>query len=200
MSEAPDTPSTDLSLLERVAQMENDAWDRFVELYSPVVLYWCKRQGLREADRKDVFQEVSKALLKSLHNFRKEGENQQFRRYLWTVTRSKIQELRRKAEQAAPLDAAALADFDLHLHELDEEEQSGNAPSEILLLREILRQVAGRVNNPKSMQIVELLIVEERSIAEVAGQFGMTENAIRRTKARLLKRIRQEYKEFLPPG
>jgi RNA polymerase sigma-70 factor, ECF subfamily len=199
-SESPDTPSTDMSLLQRVAQQDNDAWERFVELYAPVVLFWCKRQGLRETDREDVFQEVSRALLTGLSNFRKEAENQQFRRYLWTVTRSKIQDLRRRAERAAPLDVAALADFDRHLHELDEEEQSGNPASVIVLLREILKQVAGRVNDPKSMQILELLVIDGRSTADVASQFGVTENSVRRTKARLLNMIRQEFKEFLPPG
>jgi RNA polymerase sigma-70 factor (ECF subfamily) len=198
-SEAPDTPSTDMSLLERVAQNDNEAWERFVEIYTPVVLYWCKRQGLREADCEDVFQDVSRALLTSLSNFRKEAENQQFRRYLWKVTRSKIQELRRRAEQAISMDPLALSDFDRHLHELDEEEQSRNAPSAILLLREVLKQVAKRVREPKSLEMFNLLIVEGRSVAEVARQFHMNENAVRRTRSRLRKMIRQEFEEFLPP-
>jgi RNA polymerase sigma-70 factor (ECF subfamily) len=199
-SQAPDTPSTDMSLLERVEQQDNQAWERFVEIYAPVVLYWCKRQGLRETDREDVFQEVSKALLKSLRNFRKDAENQQFRRYLWTVTRSKIQDVRRKAERAAPSDLAALVDFDRHLHELDEEEQSANSASEIMLLRQIMKQVSERVKDPKSMQVFELRVIEGLSADEVAQRFGITANAVSRTKARLLKMIRQEYKEFLPPG
>src|ERR1700723_3506117 len=156
-AQAPDTPSTDMSLLERVQQQDNVAWEKFVEIYAPVVLFWCKRQGLRETDRNDVFQEVSRALLTGLRNFRKDTEHQQFRRYLWTVTRSKIQDVRRRTEQAGPLcsaDLANLADFDRHLRELDDEEQSGHAESEILLLRQILKQVAERITDPKYMQIL----------------------------------------------
>jgi RNA polymerase sigma-70 factor, ECF subfamily len=197
-AQAPDTPSTDMSLLERVQQNDNNAWEKFVELYAPVVLYWCKRQGLRETDRDDVFQDVSRALLTGLRNFRKDSAQQQFRRYLWTVTRSKIQDLRRRAEQAGPLGPANVADFDRHLREIDEEEQSGNAASEIVLLRQILKQVAERITDPKRMQILDMLVIEGRSAVEVAAHFGIDPNAVRRTKARLLSMIRQEYKELLP--
>lgn len=197
-SVAPEIPSTDMSLLERVQHQDNDAWEEFVEIYAPVVLYWCRRQGLRSTDREDVFQDVSRALLSGLRNFRKDEQHHQFRRYLWAVTRSKIQDIRRKAERASPLDEAALAEFDRHLHDLDQEEQSPSAASEILLLRQILKQVAGRVNDPKSMEILNLLVIEGDSTADVAARFGMSANAVRRTKARLLKMIRQEFKEFLP--
>ena len=197
-AEAPDTPSTDMSLIERVQQHDGDAWEKFVEIYAPLVLYGCRRQGLRASDRDDVFQDVSRALLTGLQNFRKDAEHQQFRRYLWTVTRSKIQDLRRKAEHARPLDTATLAEFDRHLHEFDEEEQSGSAASRVLLLRQILKQVAGRVTDPKSMEVLDWLVIEGKSVDEVAKHFGMTANAVRRTKARLLKMIRREYKELLP--
>jgi DNA-directed RNA polymerase specialized sigma24 family protein len=68
-----------------------------------------------------------------------------------------------------------------------------------LLLREVLKQVAKRVREPKSLEMFNLLIVEGRSVAEVARQFYMKENAVRRTRSRLRKMIRQEFEEFLPP-
>jgi RNA polymerase sigma-70 factor (ECF subfamily) len=50
-----DTPVSLLGRLRRPDDLE--AWGRFVELYTPLLYYWARRQGLQQADAKDLVQE-----------------------------------------------------------------------------------------------------------------------------------------------
>ena len=50
--------ATSLTLLARVRNQQADAWDRLVDLYAPLVHYWCRRSELSPEDTADVFQEV----------------------------------------------------------------------------------------------------------------------------------------------
>ena len=59
MSLAP-SPSTSQALIYQITSGVADAqsWERFVYLYGPQILAWCRRYGLQDADARDVTQEV----------------------------------------------------------------------------------------------------------------------------------------------
>ena len=57
-----DPDVTSLTLLTRVQTKQPDAWERFVELYAPLVYHWCRRCDLAPEDTADVFQEVFRAV------------------------------------------------------------------------------------------------------------------------------------------
>jgi RNA polymerase sigma-70 factor (ECF subfamily) len=62
--------TTPVGLLERLlAPHSRDAWDRFVELYTPFLYYWARRIGLQESDAADLVQEVFAVLLQKLPEF-----------------------------------------------------------------------------------------------------------------------------------
>lgn len=50
--------STSSSLLVRVRRRDPTAWQRFADIYTPLVYAWARRGGLRETDAADVVQEV----------------------------------------------------------------------------------------------------------------------------------------------
>src|SRR5579885_1226573 len=52
---------TSLTLLQRLRDRRVDAWQAMVQLYSPLVYYWCTRGGVRGPDVEDVSQEVFRA-------------------------------------------------------------------------------------------------------------------------------------------
>ncbi|MFO0949866.1 MAG: sigma-70 family RNA polymerase sigma factor [Isosphaeraceae bacterium] len=81
-----DTPSTCLTLLARLASGEQDAdaWERFVRLYAPPLLKWCRSYRLQEADGLDVTQELLVTLYRKVGRFRDEPP-QRFRGWLRTV-------------------------------------------------------------------------------------------------------------------
>src|SRR2546430_1018982 len=62
--------STPASLLDRLRRPnETTAWDRFVELYSPLLFHWAKRLGQQDSDAADLVQDVFLLLLRKLPDF-----------------------------------------------------------------------------------------------------------------------------------
>src|SRR5262249_17821465 len=82
--------STSSSLLERVKTGDPEGWRRLVYLYTPLVLWWCRRVGLRTQDAEDVAQEVFKTLALKFADFTKGEQAGSFRRWLCTITRNKL--------------------------------------------------------------------------------------------------------------
>jgi RNA polymerase sigma-70 factor (ECF subfamily) len=94
---------TPVSLLERLRRPdERAAWDRFVELYTPLLYYWARRAGLQESDAADLVQDVFALLVQKLPEFTYEP-GRSFRAWLHTVTLNKWRERhrRRAAMEAA---------------------------------------------------------------------------------------------------
>jgi len=92
--------STSRSLLVRVRNDEDDAWTRLVDLYTPLVCYWCRQNGLSEQDLPDVAQEIFQAVARNIERFRDDGPKSTFRGWLRTVTRSKVADsFRRKGKE-----------------------------------------------------------------------------------------------------
>lgn len=61
---------TPASLLYRLRQPEEKlAWDRFVELYSPLLFHWASQLGYQESDRADLVQDVFVILWRKLPEF-----------------------------------------------------------------------------------------------------------------------------------
>ncbi|MGO9110952.1 MAG: RNA polymerase sigma factor [Thermoguttaceae bacterium] len=81
--------STSSSLLDRVKANDQDAWRRLVKLYSPLVLFWCRRAGIPTDDRADVFQDVFRAVTRHIGNFQRERSGS-FRAWLRSIVSSKV--------------------------------------------------------------------------------------------------------------
>ena len=64
------SPSTPVSLLERVRkQTDREAWSRFVTLFSPLIFYWGRKNGLQPQDAADLTQDVFTTLFQKLPDF-----------------------------------------------------------------------------------------------------------------------------------
>ena len=88
--------STSATLLKRLQRPDDQAaWDRFVELYTPLLYYWARRMRLQEADAADLVQEVFALLVQELPRFDYDAQKS-FRGWLRTVTLNKWHEKRRR--------------------------------------------------------------------------------------------------------
>jgi RNA polymerase sigma-70 factor (ECF subfamily) len=87
---------TPLSLLEKL-QGPGDAaaWERFVQLYTPLLSHWVRRLGIHESETADCMQDVFTLLVQKLPDFRY-NPALRFRGWLWTVTRNCCHERRRR--------------------------------------------------------------------------------------------------------
>ena len=87
----PDTSLTRPSLLRRIRDAENhQAWEQFVEIYTPLIYGFCRQHGLQDADAADVSQEVMRAVAVAIVKFEYDPQRGRFRNWLFTVVRSKL--------------------------------------------------------------------------------------------------------------
>jgi RNA polymerase sigma-70 factor (ECF subfamily) len=83
-------PITPLSLLQRARGKDEQAWRRLVELYRPLVLFWCSRGGVAAGDAEDVAQEVLVCMARDLDGFKRDRPGDTFRGWLRVVTRNQV--------------------------------------------------------------------------------------------------------------
>jgi RNA polymerase sigma-70 factor (ECF subfamily) len=179
--------TTPVSLLERLRRpAEQAAWQRFVRLYTPLLCHWARRLGLRGADAADLVQDVFVVLVRKLPEFRYDPR-QRFRGWLWTVTLNKWRERRRRG---APPSQADQADLD-GLAGPDDAGGIAEAEYRQYLTRRALELLRAEFQ-PATWKAFWECVVNERPAAVVAGELGLTENAVYLARGRVLRRLRRE--------
>src|SRR5437870_1640854 len=181
------------SLLERLRQPgEQEAWTRFVKLYTPFLYHWACRLGLNEQDAADLVQEVFLVLVQKLPEFSYD-RHKSFRGWLRTVMLNKWRDHQRRRSLAAvhqseevlcdlvgPDDAA---DF-------EEAEYRRHLVSRALRLMQVEFQ-------PTTWQACWEHVVSGRPAAEVAAELGLSVDSVYAAKSRVLRRLRQELQGLL---
>jgi RNA polymerase sigma-70 factor (ECF subfamily) len=185
---------TSLSLLQRIRDGDNSGWYRVVGLYSPLVRHWCRRGGVEGADADDLLQEVFRAAAQSIATFRREGEGDTFRGWLRAITRHRVQAFWRGRRRQP--EAAGGSDAQQRLQEVPQPEAADpDDPEEAehfsALARRALVQLCGEFE-PRTWQAFWRTAVDEQPSGAVAAELGMTANAVRMAKSRVLHRLREE--------
>jgi len=193
--ETPDATSS--SLLIRVKANDQHAWDRFVELYSPLVHRWCRRFGLQEADVDDVRQDVFRTVAESISSYHHEQKGGSFRGWLRTITRTRVLDFfRRKARGAQAVGGSDAQAGWLELPDVDADPGSSDEDDKLLLVRRAVDLILDSCKEQNRQAFLRVVIAGEHP-ADVAQDLGMTVNAVYVAKSHLLRRIRQEFAEFV---
>jgi RNA polymerase sigma-70 factor (ECF subfamily) len=193
-------PSTSRSLLERVRLADAAAWDRLVQLYAPLVFYWCRGCDLQPQDTADIFQEVFLAVSQHIAGFRKERSTDTFRGWLRVITRNKIMDqLRRRGHEAR---GEGGTEAQLRLAELPAEASTAEeekAPEEHVERGLFLRGLAFIRDEfePRTWKAFWETAVEGRAAKDVADELSMSPGAVRVAKSRVLHRLRTELGDLM---
>lgn len=179
---------TPVSLLERLRQPgEQRAWERFVELYTPLIYHWARRVGLQDQDAADLVQDVLSTAVQKLPQFAYDP-GKSFRGWLRAVTLNRWRDNQKvRGKQPLAGDQAALA--------AAQSPENADAFWEV----EYRQQLVGRALDvmraefqPATWQACWQFVVEGKSAAQVAIELGITENAVYLAKGRVLRRLREE--------
>jgi RNA polymerase sigma-70 factor (ECF subfamily) len=192
---------TPTSLLERAQTNEGDAWQLLVHTYSRRVYRWCRRAGLQPADAANVVQEVLRAVARKLPDFRRDQAGDTFRGWLWRITQNKLHDFfrvqRRQADRAA-------GGTDAHRRILQVQAPDGTAAANTASAassaaayqplsawgQQLVAQVRAEFSD-RDWRFFWRVVVDGQSAVEVGEEFGVTANAVRLVKMRVLRRLRE---------
>ncbi|QDT98723.1 RNA polymerase sigma factor [Gimesia aquarii] len=190
--------STSRSLLCRLKENDSKAWDSLVELYAPLVFYWCRRLNVPEQDIVDIFQDVFQSLAKNINQFHKDRPGDTFRGWMRTITRNKAYDhFRKTGRQPGAIGGTeaykTLSQFpDV---EWDDDQSDGNEIHDSLFLHslELIREDFAKQTWEAFWQVV----VEGKTPREVGEDLSMRPGTVRVAKSRVLHRLRQELGDVL---
>jgi RNA polymerase sigma-70 factor (ECF subfamily) len=190
VSVPPTSTPTSSSLIERLRLPHDaEAWDWFVRVYTPLLYSWARRTGLQPADAADLVQEVLALLVRKLPEFRYDQDGS-FRGWLRTVLRNKHREmLRRRQPPAAGHDALD-----------DVADPAGDPFGEEDYRHEIIRRALALLRpdfEPATWEAFQQTVALGRPTAEAAAELGLSVNAVRIARCRVLRRLRQQLEGLL---
>ena len=185
--------ATSLSLLQRAKANDQGAWDRLVAIYGRLVFYWCQKAGVREADIPDLVQEVFQAVFRGLDGFQRQPDQGTFRGWLRTITLNKLRDQARRGRHKPVARGGTSALKQLRQTSVDSwpEVEDAGADEQQMLLEQVLAVVEGDFA-PATWQAFRMTMFDDLTSSEVAAQLGISANAVRHAKARVLRRLRQE--------
>jgi RNA polymerase sigma-70 factor (ECF subfamily) len=183
---------TSLTLLERLRQpTDASAWGRFVDLYTPLIQGWLRRQGVRPEDADDLVQEVFGVLLRELPRFQHNQRSGAFRCWLRLITVHRLRAFWKDRKRVRD-DGA---DFERQLDELTDE---GSGLSRLWdkehdehVLRRLLELTEPEFSST-TWQAFRSMALEGKRAADVAAELGTTVNVVLLAKSRVLRRLRQQ--------
>ena len=182
--------STSHTLLQRVQQHDPIAWQRFSQLYTPLVYRWCVTNGLQSHDAADVVQEVFQAVFQGIARFQRHAAGQSFRGWLWTVTRNKVCDFFRRRQEQPAVSNQTLT----FIEQAIDMPESISEPAERTLAELAHRalQLIQTDFEPRTWQAFLAVVVEGQSVQETATKLGLSTAAVYKAKSRVLNRLRQE--------
>lgn len=191
-----DHDPTSTSLLRRAVAREPDAWERIVTIYAPLVRHWCRQAGISDHDIQDVSQDVFAAVSASLAAYRADRPGATFRAWMRGIARHKL--LHHFHDRGEP--AAGGTDAHRRLQEVPtppDELELSEAPADVA---GVFHRAVGLVRDQfeeRTWRAFWRVAVEDRSPTEVAEELGITANAVRQAKSRVLRRLREEMGELI---
>lgn len=179
--------TTSISLLLRLRNPgEQEAWFRFVQLYTPLIEGWVRPFGLSQQDAEELVQEVFGKLVRELPRFSYD-RTRSFRAWLSTVTRNTVRSFVRRPR------VKTMTNVQQPLDDLQ-----SDVPC-LIEAEDFRRYVAHRALvvmqtdfEQTTWQAFWRMVVQGQSGAEAAQELGISVSAAYVAKHRVLRRLQEE--------
>jgi len=191
------SPETRDSLLLQIRDPDNRvAWDRFTQIYRPIVYRLARRRGLQEADADDLWRSVLLSVSRSIQDWQRNPDS---RFYHW---------LRRVAGNAilnaltrGPRDpAVGGSDFLNAVHEVAQHDEDAERDIEREYQRQIYRRAAEVVRQSiqeDTWRAFERKVVDGESTESVATDMGKSIGNVHAARSRVMRRLQVVVAELL---
>lgn len=174
--------STHGSLLERLRQPgEPLAWQRFVQLYTPLLISWSRRLRLQDADAADLVQDVLMHLVRKLPEFDYQP-GKSFRGWLHTVLVNKWRDRSPSPAAGGKLPEVGRPDPQVQLTEAEYQQH---------LVGRALQLMKAEFPDITWKAFWEYFACG-RPAAQVAQELKTTVNVVYLARSRVMTRLRQE--------
>jgi RNA polymerase sigma-70 factor (ECF subfamily) len=183
---------TSLSLLERLRlQPTESAWQRLVDLYTPLIRVWLRRYAILEQDVEDLVQEVLAIVVRKMPEFKRKEQVGSFRRWLRTITVNCLRGFWR-GQRYRPKASGAEG----FAHVLDQLEDGTSALSRLWdkehdehVTRRLLELIRPRFE-AKTWLAFQRVALEGVDADEAAHELGISVNAVFIAKSRVLHMLK----------
>ncbi len=185
---------TSLSLLDRLCNHPDaEAWNRLVEVYTPVLHAWLRRYDvLSPADVDDLVQDVLLTLSKEMPQFRPRQQHGAFRAWLRTILVNRLRYFWRSRQHRPQ--AIGGSDFAEQLEQLSDGQsqmsQLWDSEHDRQLMQRLFTLVEPRFA-PDTWQAFRRQMVDGMTAETVAAELRMPLHSVYAAKSRVLKALRE---------
>jgi RNA polymerase sigma-70 factor, ECF subfamily len=190
---------TSASLLDRLRLDPDPAsWQRLVDLYTPLIRGWLRRQALPNQDADDVVQEVLAVVVRKLPQFEREPRTGSFRRWLRSITVNCLRDFWRAGRHRPR--ATGDSDFLQVLQQLEDPNSALSRQWDVDHDRHVANRLLEMIRpdfEAKTWQAFRRVALDGAPPDQAAAELGISVNAVFIAKSRVLGRLRQEGKGLL---
>lgn len=192
MSEQPVTNPT---LLVRLRDpSDSGAWDQFSEIYEPLIFAFCRKNGLQEADARDVTQDVMCSVISAIQKFEYDRSHGKFRSWLYRVIRSKLANHFNKSAKQPRGSGKTIVNQMLNEQPDDEHEQAFDREAEQRVFDWACEKVRPEFE-PNTWQAFWRTAVDQEKASGVATGLSISIGAVYIAKSRVIKRLQATIRE-----
>ena len=198
-------PNTPVSLLvslaeEKTGVCDQDGWTRLFELYAPAIRAFAEERG-RASDAEDVVQEVFLRLAEVLRSGRVKvgGGAGKFRHYLATLVRNELVSRWRRLKARAEGESVSMDDPAAGVEPSVDSATAAVIDAKWRMARHtaaIEWTLSRTALSAQSKAVYRAYVMEDRPIAEVAAEFGISRNSVSQIKTRVERMVAAIEAEF----
>jgi len=191
-------PTTRRSLVLRLRNLEDEAaWAEFVDVYEPLVYRLLRNKGIQDADARDLCQEVFRAVASAIDRWDPDPAKGSFRGWLFRITRNLMINFL-VAQRRGPRGTGSTS-----VQEFLEAQPAADAAAEAEFASEFRRRAfrwaarqVKREFTDATWQAFWKTGVDNRPIAEVARELGLSVGAVYIARSRVLARLRDRVEQL----
>ncbi len=187
----PRVPDTRASLILRLpTKTDAQAWREFVSIYEPFLHRFIRRQGMQDADARELVQDVLLSVVQAVGQWQTDATRAKFRTWLFRIARNRMIDVLSNWQRQAVRGGGS------GLHQIAQPE-SLVEQAHLAHRRELFRWASTRVREqvqPATWLAFWRTSVEQVPVHDVAKELGITTGAVYIARSRVAARLKEELK------